>query len=146
MDNNADFIVVGAGPVGLLTALGLARAKASVPVLESGPALNDSPRAMTYTDPTMQLMNRLDILDDAEAVGIQNRQINFVWPADDLVIPIDTVKAEPNRVYPHNLQFRQAALGGIAMTALLTYPGCQVRFDHKVKAISQGGRSCHRHR
>lgn len=47
MDNTADFIVVGAGPVGLLTALGLARAKASVPVLESGPALNDSPRAMT---------------------------------------------------------------------------------------------------
>jgi 2-polyprenyl-6-methoxyphenol hydroxylase-like FAD-dependent oxidoreductase len=138
MENSADFIVVGAGPVGLLTALGLARAKASILVLEDGSALNDSPRAMTYTDPTMQLMNRLGILDDAEAVGIQNRQINFVWPSDDLVITIDTVKAEPSRVYPHNLQFGQEALGALTMNAFLNYPGTGVRFNHKVKGISQG--------
>lgn len=138
MTYDADFIVVGAGPVGLLTALGLARAKASVIVLEGGARLNDSPRAMTYTDPTMQLMDRLGILDAAEAVGIQNREINFVWPDDDLVITIDTVKAEPERVHPHNLQFGQEALGAIAMEALLTHPDTSVRYSSKVKSLTQG--------
>lgn len=138
MDNIADFIVVGAGPVGLLTALGLARANASVIVLDADAQLNDSPRAMTYTDPTLVLLNRLGILDAAEKVGIQNREINFVWPQDDLVVTIDTLKAEPTRTYAHNLHFGQEALGQIAMDAFLTYPKTEVRFSHKVRAISHG--------
>ena len=108
-------IVVGVGRVGLLNALGLARAGAAVTVIDADPVLNDSPRAMTHTDPTMQLMQRLGILDAAEKIGIQHRHINFVWPNDDLVITIATVKAEPNRVHPHNLQFGQEALGAIAI-------------------------------
>lgn len=138
MASIADFIVVGAGPAGLLTALGLARATASVLVLKGAGQLNDSPRAMTCTDPTPQRMNRLGILNAAEAVGIRNRQINFVWPSDDLVITIDTVKAEPDRSYPHNLQFGQEALGAIAMQTFLTYPGSEVRINPKVKALRQG--------
>lgn len=138
MKDMTDFIVVGAGPVGLLTALGLARAGATVTVVDGDASLNDSPRAMTYTDPTMQLMDRLGILDAAEKVGIQNRHINFVWPQDDLVITIDTVKAEPDRVHPHNLQFGQEALGQIAMDALLKLPNTSVHFNHRVKALSQG--------
>lgn len=138
MENIADFVVVGAGPVGMLTALGLARAGASVAVVEADAALNDSPRAMTYTDPAMQLMDRLGILDDAEKIGIQNREINFVWPNDDIVITIDTVKAEPQRVHAHKLQFGQEALGEIAVNAFLKYPGSSVHFNNKVKAITQG--------
>jgi 2-polyprenyl-6-methoxyphenol hydroxylase-like FAD-dependent oxidoreductase len=139
MPNAPRIIVVGAGPVGLLTALGLARAGATVTVIDADPVLNDSPRAMTYTDPTMQLMERLGILEAAEKVGIQSRHINFVWPNDDMVITIDTVKAEPNRVHPLNPQFSQDALGAIAMEALLQLPDTQVLFNHKLAGIAQTG-------
>ncbi len=81
-------------------------------------------------DPAWCNQMRLDILDAAEKVGIQNRHINVVWPNDDLVITIDTVTAEPNRVHPHNLQFGQEALGAIAMEALLKLPGSEVLFNH----------------
>lgn len=138
MEKAADYIVVGAGPVGLLTALGIARTGASVLVIEAGDQLNDSPRAMTYTDPTLQLMDRLGILDACKAIAVHNRHINFVWPNDDLVITIDTVKAEPERVHPENLQFGQEALGAIAMEALLKLPNTAVRFGHKVTALTQG--------
>jgi 3-(3-hydroxy-phenyl)propionate hydroxylase len=41
-------IVVGAGPVGLVTAYGLARTGVPVTVLEAEEQVIDSPRAMVY--------------------------------------------------------------------------------------------------
>lgn len=130
--------MIGAGPVGLLTALGIAKTGASVLVIEAGAALNDSPRAMTYTEPTLVLMNRLGIRGAANKIAVHNRHINFVWPNDDLVITIDKLKAEPERTYPENLQFGQEVLGQIARDALLTYPATEIRFNIRLKSLTQG--------
>ena len=43
-----DVLVVGGGPVGMVTALGLARAGVSVRLIEAQPSLNESPRAAVY--------------------------------------------------------------------------------------------------
>lgn len=80
----------------------------------------------------------IGVLDAAKAIAVHNRHINFVWPNDDLVVTIDTMKAEPERVHPENLQFGQEALGQIAMDALLALPGTEVRFDCKLNALTQG--------
>jgi 2-polyprenyl-6-methoxyphenol hydroxylase-like FAD-dependent oxidoreductase len=141
MDFDADFIVVGAGPVGLCTALGLARANASVVVIDADEQLNDSPRAMTYTDPTLRLFERLGLIEAAEEVGLRNQFLNFVWPAHDLVVKIDFHKAEPDRKYPYNLHFGQEALGEIAMKAFLEHPRTDVRFGHTLVGIEQGADS-----
>lgn len=137
MDTRPDFIIVGAGPVGLLTALGLARANAQVTVIDADASLNASPRAMTYTDPTLQLFERLDLYDAAEEVGMRNQFLNFVWPASDLVIRIDFHKAEPDRKYPWNLHFGQEALGKIAHDAFLRHDGAEIRFGHTLVGIDQ---------
>ncbi|MEO0398693.1 MAG: NAD(P)/FAD-dependent oxidoreductase [Pseudomonadota bacterium] len=138
MSNKADVIVVGAGPVGLITALGLAQQNLRVIVLDKDKELNDSPRAQTYMDPTLQLLERLGIVDKAEEVGVRCGRINWVWPADDLVLPIYTKQAEPNRVYPYNIHFGQEVLGSFAMDAFLKHSQSDVRFDHRVTAIDQG--------
>ena len=41
-------LIAGAGPVGLITALGLARAGVDVTVIEAEPRIADSPRAIVY--------------------------------------------------------------------------------------------------
>ena len=45
----SDVIVVGAGPVGMLTALALVQGGASVTVLEKEPGIVESPRAAVYS-------------------------------------------------------------------------------------------------
>src|SRR6185437_10999114 len=58
-------IVVGAGPTGLVTALGLARSGIPVTVLESEPAIVRSPRAAVYHWAVLDGLDRLGILEDA---------------------------------------------------------------------------------
>jgi 2-polyprenyl-6-methoxyphenol hydroxylase-like FAD-dependent oxidoreductase len=43
-----DVLVVGGGPVGMVTALGLARAGVTVRLIEAQSLLNESPRAAVY--------------------------------------------------------------------------------------------------
>ncbi|MEM6650530.1 MAG: FAD-dependent oxidoreductase [Pseudomonadota bacterium] len=135
--NKADVIVVGAGPVGLLTALGLAQQNKRVIVLDKDSTLNDSPRAQTYMDPTLQLLEKLGIVHKAEEIGVHCDKINWVWPADDFILPIHTKQAEPNRVYPYNIHFGQEVLGAFAMEAFLKHKESEVRFNHQVVAIDQ---------
>ena len=58
-----DVVVVGAGPVGLVTALGLAKAGVSVTVIEAEPRINDSPRAAVYFPTTLKILDHLGILE-----------------------------------------------------------------------------------
>ena len=49
-------VIVGAGPVGLLTALGLARQGVEVTVLDSEPEVVRSPRAAVYFHTTISIL------------------------------------------------------------------------------------------
>ena len=69
----ADVIVVGAGPVGLLTALALAQGGATVIVLEKEPGIVESPRAAVYFPSTLIVLEELGLLDELNAIGFQNR-------------------------------------------------------------------------
>src|SRR3569623_2119957 len=68
-----DVIVVGAGPVGMLTALALAQTGAKVTVLEQEPYIINSPRAAVYFPSTLIILEELGILDELNEIGFQNR-------------------------------------------------------------------------
>lgn len=70
-------IIVGGGPAGLLTALGLAQAGTRVTVLEAEASLNSSPRALVYHYPVLPHLKRLGILDDCIAAGFVRQ--DFAW-------------------------------------------------------------------
>ncbi len=63
-------IVVGAGPVGLFVALGLARAGIPVVLLEREPALTIDLRAGSYHPPTLEALAPYGITDAMHAQGI----------------------------------------------------------------------------
>lgn len=71
-------IVVGAGPTGLVTALGLARSGIPVTVLESEPAVVRSPRAVIYHWAVLDGLERLGLLDDAIGAGFTNPELCFI--------------------------------------------------------------------
>lgn len=66
-------LIAGAGPVGILNALGLARAGISVTVLERGSEVVQSPRAMVYHWSVLDGLERLGLFDAAAARGSSNR-------------------------------------------------------------------------
>ena len=76
-------LVVGAGPVGLTIALGLARAGVDVTVVERGSALNTSPRAAVYHWCVVDYLAELGVLADAEERRLEARDL-----AEALGLPI----------------------------------------------------------
>jgi 3-(3-hydroxy-phenyl)propionate hydroxylase len=64
MAKNLQVLVAGGGPVGLLTALALAKRDVSVLVLEAEPALTIDLRAGTYHPPSLEMMAPYGITDE----------------------------------------------------------------------------------
>jgi 3-(3-hydroxy-phenyl)propionate hydroxylase len=77
MSSPTDVLIVGAGPVGMLTALALAQGMkgsgASVRVIEREPQIINSPRAPIYFPSTLLVLEELGLLPELEALGFKNR-------------------------------------------------------------------------
>ena len=64
-----DVIVVGGGPTGFVTALGLAQAGVSVCLIEAADGVIESPRACVYHWSMLDGLERLGIREEAERIG-----------------------------------------------------------------------------
>ena len=71
-------LVVGAGPVGLLNALGLAQQGVQVELLEAEPAIVASPRAMVYHWSVLKGLARLGVLEEAETIGFRKQDYCYL--------------------------------------------------------------------
>jgi len=97
-------IVVGAGPVGLVTALKLARAGIPVEVVDAEPEIIRSPRAIVYHAPTVEALDRMGLLDELKAVGVVKQDYQFRTPQGEvLAAPHMSVLTAADTAYPFNL-------------------------------------------
>jgi 2-polyprenyl-6-methoxyphenol hydroxylase-like FAD-dependent oxidoreductase len=131
-------IVSGAGPVGLLTALVLARAGVPVTVLEAEPAILESPRAIVYHSPTVALLDRLDLLADAAARGVLKQDYQFRTPEGTILARLDMAVIAGDTDHPYNLHLGQHLLAQITLDHLQRTGRADVRWNHRVAAVSQG--------
>ncbi len=70
MTRRHDVIVVGAGPVGLVCALKLARAGVSVLLLEAEPQLREELRASTFHPPTLDMLEEFAVTNELIRQGL----------------------------------------------------------------------------
>src|SRR5256714_14415353 len=63
-------LIAGAGPVGCIAALALARQGVAVHVFEAQPRVNDSPRAATTHAATLEMLAELDLVDEVIRRGL----------------------------------------------------------------------------
>ena len=131
-------IVVGAGPVGFLTALGLARNGIEVTLLEAESQINDSPRAALYFPTTVLILERLGLLADALAIGLKSWTFNFRVPATGDVVAVDNRLTAPgDDESTYNLHFGQHVLAQLVMRHLEQLPNAVIRFNARVVGLKQ---------
>lgn len=129
--------VVGAGPVGLITALGLAKSGIAVNVLERGKSIIASPRAIVYHWSCLEGLSELGLLEDALQVGFSKQDYCYIEFATGERIEYSLDVLEGRAKFPYNLHLGQDRLAEIALRKLAAYPNVKVHWGVNVNDIKQ---------
>lgn len=132
---DTDVLIVGAGPVGMLTALTLAQAGASVRVLEKEPQIIESPRAAVYFPSTLIILEELGLLDELLEIGFTNRDFGTHVPEFDYhsIVSTEPVDGIP---YDYQLHAGQHDVARVAMEHAQKL-GVEVLFGREVTAYAE---------
>jgi len=132
-----DVIVVGGGPTGLMTALGLAQSGVKVTVLEAESQIISSPRAAVYHWSVLDGIERLGILEEATAMGFLKQDYTFLVRETGERIAYSINVLEGHTRHPYNLHLGQHQLAEIALSRITKLSNAAVRFDSRVVNLSQ---------
>ena len=134
---HSDVLVVGAGPVGVLNALGLARSGLSVTLIDAEPGIGQAPRAMVYHWSVLEGIERLGLLEAAKQVGFTKQDYDwFVYETGEK-IHLSVSVLEGLVPHPYNLHMGQHKLAGIALEQLGRHDSASVRFGTRVTGLAQ---------
>jgi len=130
-------LVVGAGPVGLVVALKLARRGIPVTVIEAEAEIASDPRAVVYHPPTVEALDQLGVLEDMKAVGVIKQDYQWRTFDGEILAALDMSVVEERTAYPYNLHLGQHVLAQIVMKHLMQLPGVSVLWNSRVEQVVQ---------
>jgi 3-(3-hydroxy-phenyl)propionate hydroxylase len=133
-----NILVVGAGPVGTVAALALARFGHQVTLLEAQAEVDDSPRASTTQPPTLEILAELGLIDEYIRQGLVSRTFQF-WdrPAKRLVAEFDFERLRGATAYPYVVQTEQHKLARMAIARMRTMPNAKALMGVSVRNVHQ---------
>ncbi|MEI8264515.1 MAG: FAD-dependent monooxygenase [Betaproteobacteria bacterium] len=132
-DHDLQVLVVGAGPIGLVTALGLAQQGVRVVVLESELQVSEGSRAIVFTRRSLEILQQAGVADRITAKGLPWRFGNSFYRGQR-VYRMEAPHREDDRFFPMtNLQ--QQHVEEYLLQALAAFPHAQVRWGHKVSRL-----------
>ena len=110
MQQTERIIVIGGGPVGLVTALQLTKAGIPVVILEASPLPHAEPRASTFHPPTLDLLDTVGLGSRLVALGraAPTWQYCMFETGERAVFDLGILKEETN--HPYRLQCEQLNL------------------------------------
>jgi 2-polyprenyl-6-methoxyphenol hydroxylase-like FAD-dependent oxidoreductase len=128
-------LIVGGGPVGLLTAVALAQSGVEVMVIEAEAQLSDSPRAAAYFSVSLVALRELGVLPDVEACSIKVSRFGFHAPEFDYH-PVLSMDCMTGITFDYQLHCGQHVIARIAMEHAQKL-GAHIRFGHKLVDLRQ---------
>ncbi len=133
-------LVAGGGPVGVITALSLARQGLPVRVFEAEAKVNDMPRAATTHAATLEMLAGLGMVDEVIARGYVEPLFR-IWDRQSktLVAEFDFGILKDETPYPFAVQCEQHKLAGMAIERLKKFPHARVEFSTRVVSLTQTG-------
>jgi 2-polyprenyl-6-methoxyphenol hydroxylase-like FAD-dependent oxidoreductase len=134
-----EVIIVGGGPVGFITALGLAQAGVRVTILEAEAHIGDSPRAAVYFWSVLEGLAGLGILAQAEAAGVCKQDYTYLVRHTGERIEYSMEILAGSTPHPYNLHLSQDRLAHIAMRRLEALSNATVRFGARLENLRQDG-------
>ncbi len=146
-------IVVGAGPVGLHTALMLGQKGIPVDVLEDNDQVNSSPRGLAYGPAAVRyrrfiglnvdlltnlrrVLHRAGILEKTIEKGFSAGSVAWRKPDGALIIGLDRLDI-PVEGLPHSVILPVGSLSGSLVQETQNYPSITVHWNHRVTGVGQ---------
>jgi 2-polyprenyl-6-methoxyphenol hydroxylase-like FAD-dependent oxidoreductase len=132
-----EVIVVGGGPTGFVTALGLAQAGVRLTVIEAEPKIVDSPRAAVYHWCVIEDLERLGIREEVERTGFPKQEYTYLVlkTGERIEFSLDVLNGRVP--YPYNLHLGQHRLAEIALRRLAGFPHARIRFNTRLTNLRQ---------
>jgi 3-(3-hydroxy-phenyl)propionate hydroxylase len=125
-------IVAGAGPVGSVAALILARAGIDVLLLEATDSCATDLRASTFHPPTLDMLAALGLYDALEAQGLKAPVYQYRSERNNTIFNFDLGEIADRSAHPYRLQCEQWKLTRLATETLAGISNASVRFSRKV--------------
>ena len=141
MNSSDSILVVGAGPVGLSLALGLAKRGMAVDVFEAEPSLGGEARASTWHPPTLEMLAEWGVADAVIARGNVVDRLQF-WERDSraLVAEFPYALLAGETPYPFRFQCPQHHVTPILLDAIRAAGG-RVHFSSRALSVRDDGDS-----
>ncbi len=128
-------IVVGAGPVGLTSALDLARQGIPVLVLDDDFRLSTGSRAICFAKRTLDIWDRLDVGQRMVDKGV-SWNVGKIFFRDEEIWRFDLLPDAGHR-RPAFINLQQYYVEGYLQEAAAAHPNITLRWKHRVSGITQ---------
>jgi 3-(3-hydroxy-phenyl)propionate hydroxylase len=137
MIQRTQVVVAGAGPVGGVLAYRLAEMGVDVVLIEPTPWPAEDMRASTFHPPTLEMMQKLGVLDEMLADGLKAPVYQYRNRRSGHVISLDMSDIADVTPYPFRLQCEQYKLARILAKRLDGHKHGRVLFQHRLLSFEQ---------
>jgi 3-(3-hydroxy-phenyl)propionate hydroxylase len=136
-----EVLVVGAGPVGLATALSLAHQGVSVKVIEAAPRLTEDHRAGSFHPPTLEMLAPFGVTEAMHRIGIKVPRWQIRDRREGVIVEWDLGLVADETPFPYRFHLEQYKLTPILLEKLKAFPHASVHFGEEFEDAIQDGQT-----